>query len=749
MATEVQISNRVLGKRFHLDVPISWIYVLFFFSGIPALIYQVVWQRALFALYGVNVQSVTVVVSAFMMGLGLGSLLGGALCQKQGVPLIAMFVIAETGTGVFGVFSLILFRCVGASTAGGSLLQTGIVGFALVLVPTLLMGSTLPILVEHLARSSRQVGPSVGGLYFANTLGSGVACFLAAGWLMRDLGLSGSVRFAAGLNALIALAALILSNRTSLKRNPELEHFSDTDSARSPLPFSLALVCAGFSGFAALSYEIIWYRMLAFATGDRAASFATLLGGFLFGLALGSRFIQRYSASHSPQKAMPALVAALFGSSIIGFVVSPASSWACQWVSLNRNWPSNLLMLILICLATSFFGATLPLIAHVSIPADRAGLFLSRLYALNIAGSTLGTLVVGFILMDRFSVLQISLVLLAGGCLCALAVSVVSRPQRTQVSTKFVTGAVAVIVTIVATKSIFPSTFDRLLFKDEYPTAHFGEVVQNRSGVIGVTPNGIVFGSGVYDGRFNVDLLHDTNIIIRPYALSAIHPNPQHVLMIGLGSGSWAQVIANHPQLGSLTVVEINPGYSRLLSAHPEVASLVTNPKVRFVIDDGRRWLLANRDAHFDMIVMNTTFHWRNHASNLLSVEFLKLVRPHLKSGGILFYNTTGSDDVIATGMYVYPFALRFTTMLAVSDSPIVLDRERWKSTLLKYVIDGHPIIDSEDAAQLRQLDSIVDIRETSANLDWHSIESLPLLRHRLDTNHLIITDDNMGLEWR
>jgi hypothetical protein len=242
--------------------------------------------------------------------------------------------------------------------------------------------------------------------------------------------------------------------------------------------------------------------------------------------------------------------------------------------------------------------------------------------------------------------------------------------------------------------------------------------------------------------------MHDVNSVIRPYALSALHPAPRRVLMIGLGSGSWAQVVANQPQLEEMTVVEINPGYLKLIPQFPSVESLLRNSKVSLIIDDGRRWLLRNPGRQFDAIVMNTTFHWRNHASTLLSVDFLRLARRHLNSGGVLFYNATGSEDVIATGLAVYPYTFRFLSCLAVSDSPIVFDRARWKAVLLSYVIDGKHVIDSNDPKQMARLDEILNIREDPTGRQSFSIENDDQLRRRLQ-GRLIITDDNMGVEWR
>jgi predicted membrane-bound spermidine synthase len=741
--------------------PMPWIHILFFCSGFPALIYQIVWQRALFAIYGLNIESVTIVVSAFMLGLGLGSLAGGALSKRACLPLVVLFALAEFGTAAFGFGSLKLFRWIAEFTAASSPSMTGLAAFSLIIVPTLLMGATLPLLVEHLVRSSQNVGSSVGGLYFVNTLGSGVACFVAADVLMRLLGQSGSIQLAACINALVGAGTLVYNVRShhekgerGIPRPGRPMELSATPKQDRLLPFPLALACAAFCGFAALAYEIIWYRLLTFATGDTARVFASLLGSYLLGLALGSRLVESYSERHPNQGvAVHMLGGLMFASAALAFAVSPAFALAMKFPSpfggSNVTGFVYLVILLSICLGALFFGATFPLIAHVSVaPTSRAGAALSFLYAANILGSTLGSFVVGFILMDYLSLFSISLLLLLGGVLFAALVFAASGRSTRRLKIRAVFGIAAASLVVIVSRPVLNTIYDRLLFKNQYPKVHFQQVVEGRSGTIGVTPNGAVFGGGVYDGRFNVDLMHDVNTITRPYALSAFHPSPGRVLMIGLGSGSWAQIVANQPQLEELVVVEINPGYLKLIPQYPAVASLLRNPRVRITIDDGRRWLVRNPVEKFDAIVMNTTFHWRSHVSNLLSVDFLRIARQHLNRGGVLFYNTTGSEDVMATGLAVYPHALRFLNCLAVSDSPIAFDRVRWRAVLLGYVIDGKHVIDPNDPKQMARLDEIVNISEDPTGQQSFSIENDDQLRKRLP-GRLIITDDNMGLEWR
>jgi spermidine synthase len=192
-----------------------WIYVVFLLSGFAALLYQVVWQRSLYAIYGINIESVTMVVTAFMLGLGLGSLAGGVVSKDPKRPVLLYFASVELGIGIFGAFSLRIFHAVGNVTLGMGAVPTFIVTFLLVLVPTMLMGSTLPLLVAHLVRANKNVGKSVGTLYFVNTLGSAFASAASVLYLLGHAGQSGSVRIAALLNLTVSALAYVAHRRTT------------------------------------------------------------------------------------------------------------------------------------------------------------------------------------------------------------------------------------------------------------------------------------------------------------------------------------------------------------------------------------------------------------------------------------------------------------------------------------------------------------------------------------------------------
>jgi spermidine synthase len=195
----------------------TWVFLVFIASGFASLLYQVLWQRALFAIFGINIESVTVVVTAFMLGLGVGSLAGGILSRKPTRAFLLLFAALEACIGVFGLFSLRLFEILGDWSLSLSSLNTAVVTFSVVLIPTTLMGATLPLLVTYVVSLSGNVGRSVSLLYFVNTLGASVASVLAVLWLLPRFGLSDTARVACGINftvALIAAAAHWSRNRT-------------------------------------------------------------------------------------------------------------------------------------------------------------------------------------------------------------------------------------------------------------------------------------------------------------------------------------------------------------------------------------------------------------------------------------------------------------------------------------------------------------------------------------------------------
>jgi spermidine synthase len=721
--------------------------VLFFVSGFPALIYQLVWQRALFRIFGVNIESVTIVVTAFMLGLGLGSLAGGWLSKSRGIGVLPLLAFIELLTAAFGVCSLGIFDLVGEVTAGWPLAAMGAVNLALVVVPTLLMGATLPLLVAHLVRHTGNVGSAVGLLYYVNTLGAGAACLVCTVLLFPFLGMQGTVYVAVALNGAVALGALAAHWREHHELGGP-SGFVATSIARKPaLALAPVLALAAGGGFVSLSYEIFLFRTVSYASGSSATAFAATLSAFLVGIASGSRQAGEHCSTVSREELMRRAIRALMMANVLGLLFLPLLSHLA-W--LDRGVIG--VALLMVYLIARFWGALLPYLAAFGIAADdNSGMRTAQLYLANILGAAVGCIVTGFLLMDYLGLVAIATALGVAGLLCATLLIKALPAPRWEKSLRMGMAVALAALAVLWLPTWSGNVLETLQWKGAADAKPFVQVVENRSGIITVDADGTVFGHGMYDGRFNVDLKHDNNGIIRPYALSLFHPAPRNVLMIGLSSGSWAQVIANNPDVASLTIIEINPGYRALIAQAREVASVLSNPKVTIITDDGRRWLRLNPDQKFDAIVSNTTWHFRANVTNLLSGEFLELVRAHLNAGGIFFYNTTDSARVQRTGCLAFAEGTRFTNHMVVASGPIAWDFSRWRRTLESYRIDGRPVFDpsrAEDRATLDRLMAIETSATSNAPASDRPIESCPDILART-TGKRVVTDDNMGSEWR
>jgi spermidine synthase len=722
--------------------------VLFFFSGFPALIYQLTWQPQLFLIFGVNIESVTIVVTAFMLGLGLGSLAGGWLSKRPGIPPLPLLAAIELMTGAFGVVSLSIFDKAGEWMIGLSLPATAAGSLALVIVPTLLMGATLPVLVSHLVRRSGSIGSAVGLLYHVNTLGAGAACLVSTVLLFPFLGMSGSIYVAAAINLTVAIGALAahwLDGRNPEAVIPAPAAFAERRGPGLGLAKVSALAVAG--GFVSLSYEIFFFRTVSYATGSSATAFAVTLSAFLVGIASGSRQAGEYSETSSRAAIMRRMVDTLLMASVAGILFLPLLN-ALAWLDSGIVGVA----ILMVYLVARFWGSLLPYLAEVSIACDsRAGMRTAMLYLANILGSAAGSVLTGFVLMNYLGLVAIDATLVLAGIGCVLLLIVTVDIPLREKRQRAALAAVFGIVAAFAIPRLSGDVLENLQAKEVPGANSFTEVVENRSGIITVIDHSIVFGNGMYDGRFNTDLVHDVNGIVRPYALSLFHPAPRDVLMIGLATGSWAQVLANNPDVASLTIVEINPGYLTLIAHAPEVASVLNNPKVKIIIDDGRRWLRAHPNRHFDAVVSNTTWYFRASVTNLLSVEFLDLVRHHLNPGGIFFYNTTSSDRVQRTACRAFAHGARFTNHMVVSDTPIAWDFQRWRRTLASYRIDGRPVFDPARDQDRAELDRLVSWQSSlapgSASTLDRPIEPCPDVLART-AGKLVVTDDNMGSEW-
>jgi spermidine synthase len=509
------------------------------------------------------------------------------------------------------------------------------------------------------------------------------------------------------------------------------------------LSFSLLFIIAALVGYTSLSYEVIWFREFVIGT-NRAPAFALILGTYLGGLAIGAYLIRDYCETKAANPIFLLGIAILL-SSVLGFLVLPMAGQAAAGGL--RSFVGTMLLSVLA--QTTIAGAALPLICYLGVDPDRrAGIGVSYLYIGNILGSVAGTLITGFVLMDLMSAARISLVLVEVGAIAAVAVVFGGRTQISR-SRQVGIATIAALIAIAGPATmgvLFDHFYERLIYKSEFSSKpKFVDIAENKNGVVTVETGGIVFGGGMYDGIASVDLIEDKNLLVRPLSLALFHPRPRDVLMVGLATGAWAQIVAANPDVQRLTIVEINPGYLQLIRKYKAVTSILDNPKTEIVIDDGRRWLNRHPGQKFDAIIQNTTWHFRPNVTNLLSDEYLRLSAAHLRDGSIFMYNTTGSKRAMLTGCSVFPYAVREFNMMVGSNMPLKPDCARMRQSLEALTIDSKPAFDHSNSAHSRRIDEIVTgLEPVSRDNVTEGCDSI----RRRSQGLSVITDDNMGEEW-
>ncbi len=496
-----------------------------------------------------------------------------------------------------------------------------------------------------------------------------------------------------------------------------------------------AYFVSALTGYLSMTLEMLWIRLLAYSTAAHPDTFSHVVGSFLVGLAIGAYLFPKIKKVHP----VVLVRVALAGAGLTAFLHPPFIALmftSSELVGTAAGYAS-------VALGAALTGGSFPLLCDwLGEGKGGAGATVARLYVANIIGSTAGPLLTGYVLLDHFSLEQL-FAFTAVGLFAASALLGLFQPGERPLGSMGA-GVAAALVVALLWAPLYRDLLEKLHFKTERGAhAPYTRVMQNRTGIVAVESTPDIdrsYGGGIYDGGFNV-LPYETNHngIQRIYLLAALHRKPEEILEIGLSTGSWARVALAHPAAKTLDSVEINRGNVNLIASYPQTAPLLKDPRVTLHIDDGRRWLHRHPDRKFDFILMNSTFYWRNLSTNLLSYEFFKLCQAHLKPGGIIYLNTTGSSDVIRTVSEVFRYVVDIEGFVAAGDSPFDIPADEWKKVLGTYVMDGRTVFPAGDAK--------AEVLLSNWEKEHSFADVAPAYRQRRDTQ--VVTDDNMAVEYK
>jgi spermidine synthase len=630
----------------------DWIHLIFFLSGASCLIYETVWLRILIRVLGNTVYATSIILAVFMAGLALGSYAIGRLSHKK-QNLLRLYSYLELGialsaAGLLFVFPHLvpIYRFFYHLSGDHRLVLTivqSLIMLALLLVPTFLMGGTLPLLSSHTRRYEASFSDRIGALYGFNTLGA-VVGVLGSGLIF--IGLFGETRtifIGVALNLFAAYIAYALS-QAEIKAETPATGVSRQTSAAVISPYSdstkkMILIMFALSGFAALAYEIIWMRVFQVYIGTSIYAFSLMLAFYLIGLGAGSlwggRVIDRIS-DPLPWFGLAQLGIALYG--ILGlylltFIFQPGSP-VLHLIELKSMF---VISVVIVTPITFLFGLIFPAIAK-SYVKDESDVSASvgQLYAFNTVGCILGSLVCGFILIAAFGT-RGTIILLSG--LNIFTALLAWAYQR-----KLIALASGFILTTLLLGYFAPDPPLHIInewIKKEIPSAKINGMeffLHKESAAVTTTAFGVNnLPQSKYllvNGQLMTVPCLETKLMAHLPLL--IHKDPKHLLVVCLGMGTTLRSALAHKDV-KCDVVELVPEvYEYCKYFDRNDPQILSDPRVRAFVDDGRNFLLMHPYTYDVITVDPSPPIWSAGTVNLYSREFFALCKDHLNPGGVM-----------------------------------------------------------------------------------------------------------------
>ncbi|MGI9473842.1 MAG: fused MFS/spermidine synthase [Rubripirellula sp.] len=708
--------------------------VCFLLSGFAGLLYETVWLRQFAIVLGTSEQALAVILASYMGGLSIGSWVAGKRVDSLRRPVWA-YGLLEAGIaicalamplGLYFVEQLQVALFGGSPTppAAGSLSQTlfGLGScFALILLPTAMMGATLPLLAKHVVHRNRQVGPRIGLLYGINTLGAAAGTLAAAFVFMPRLGLRQTTWVGAAVNLLIFVSVFLVMRNVRVRssvasvddasavqedavdaldgetQNLELGELSSKTSSVSgdvggdedSIRYRFVLWFAAFAGAVAFCYEIIFTRMLSHILGGSIYAFATMLAGFLLGIAIGGMVASRLAVRRDRSVIAFVYAQCLAGASaLIGYrLIDEVAGWSlANWGGTSAVFSQVSISILILLPTATFIGATIPLATRIfardQFEAARGS---AKVYFWNTVGGIAGALLTGVFILPRLDYHGSTIfAILVNACIALALVGFMNIRKVHYLA------ALALLILLLCFAPAMPEKVMRISALNGTPTE--GDLIFSsvgRSGTVALfdqqgdtrfMTNGLPEAMVGQNGSQDPSASSGAWLAALPPLLRA---DCDSMLIIGLGGG----VAAAHvpPSIDEIDVFELEPA---VVEANEFVRKRrnrdpLADDRVSIVLNDGRNGL-ALTSKLYDVIVSQPSHPWTTGASHLYTREFAETVRERLEPGGIFlqwmstdFVNPELFRSLSATLLDVFPHVRVYephpgNALFVASDDPIL-----------------------------------------------------------------------------
>jgi spermidine synthase len=626
--------------------------LVFLVSGAAGLVYQVAWTRQLTLMLGVTSEAISTVLAVFMGGLALGAWLLGRLADRVRSPL-RLYAVLEAGIALAGAASPLLLdaltgvyvdlRRSGVAGPGALAALRIVLAAAALLVPTTLMGGTLPILVRGLNRVPGQLSRDAGTLYAINTLGAVVGTLATAFVLIQAVGVRHTIWLAASLNALVGLAAFVLARAeredTAPRRAP-VTRAAAPDPAPDRRTVRAVLVAYAISGFLALAYEVLWTRWLIAVAGENSVyAFSLMLAAFLLGIVLGSAVAAiigdrvRDLVLFLGVVMVGVGVSALFTMGLmevaVGMLALPPDASFLE-LSLRRF----LRCIAVLIVPTTFSGMTFAIVAKLyARDPQRVGHDAGVAYAANTIGAILGALAGGFAILPLLGLQRGLLLLSAVSVATGLFLVLRRRPDGTR---PWRVAGVALVFALSGAYSVASGRdlFQRTMESPDYDVLFYEPGKQSTVAVMRWKISGELGLIVDNDSQAGTHAHLQVSLRLLGHLPLLFHPAPKDVLVVAFGAGMTTGSALQHP-IERLDQIELS---SSVIRAAPLFAPFnhdpLADPRLRLIQDDGRNYLLST-DQTYDVITSDPIDPDDAGVTSLYSKEYYELIRDRLRPGGV------------------------------------------------------------------------------------------------------------------
>jgi spermidine synthase len=641
--------------------------IIFFFSGIAGLAYQILWVKLLSQMFGHTIYAISTVVATFMAGLALGSYIFGRLADRSKSPL-KLYALLELGIGIYAILFISLFPLLndlyilifrflnlGFSTFS---LSRFIYAFIILIVPTALIGGTFPVMARYYIRGIGEIKKDTGFLYAINTLGAVTGALLTGFALLEWLGISATNMLMVAINISLALITWWIGNRQSETLDKEEKKDEKND-------INFILIIYAFSGFVSLALEVLWTRELSIVFLSSTYSFSTVLITYLIGLTVGSMYFARKKIN--TQNAITYFYRIEYGIAIMALISIPLLRYLPQELYIQAvvaekiTWQLELILnfvvsFLVLIIPTFLMGAAFPLVCLIYTRSmNRIGDDLGHVYAMNTTGAIFGSLIAGFILIPQFGVINsISIISVVAFMIVAAIIIKYTSFNESRLE--------HLVLAIIFVGLFFVITIKGNGFR---PLAQGTQVLYSKDDISAEvkvlkdeTGNTALYINEKQQGGTRV---MQTERWTGQIPL-VFHNKPDSILLIGLGTGVTLNAISEGP-VEHVTCVDL---IGSLVEAADQFKNINGNilqnrEKVTFIEADGINYLNL-LPVKYDIIICDIVHPDDAGAGDLYSQEFYQSSLKGLKKNGLfvqwVLLDQLALDDlktILATFLSVYP----------------------------------------------------------------------------------------------